>query len=102
MSETKITPEEEHLLLVGAFKDFLRVGSFTFPEWSGMSVPQKAALAVAAEEVELERALLLARALTSEDEQLRLFSKIDGGDRFVGSKLVNAVFNFVSRKGVAG
>lgn len=80
-------------------KDFLRAnGSFTWKEWCGMDVADRAAVIEAAEQLDVERVSLLAIALGQEGGLERVASKIDGGDSLVRNGLLRHVANALVRK----
>lgn len=83
--------DDDMLASVELVKGFLRVGQFTWPEWLGFDDEARAVILQASEELEGERAALLAVAITTEDGPARALSLSDGGDMLVGNALARAV-----------
>jgi hypothetical protein len=89
MSDEAELPEA--LATVEFTKNFLRVGHFTWNEWVAMDDESRAVVIQAGNELEGERAALIAMAITTEDGAARALSLSDGGDTLVSNALARAV-----------
>lgn len=81
----------EPLAAVEFTKNFLRVGHFTWAEWAAMDDESRAVVIQASQELEGERAALVAMAITTEDGVARALSLSDDGDALVSNALARAV-----------
>lgn len=79
-------------------KNFLRCrGTILWNQWEDMDPATKALFIEAGEQLEVERASLLAVALSGPEGAARVYSKVDGGDALVKSSLLAAVGRAVER-----
>lgn len=95
-----MSDEKDTTALVENAKAFLRCGgSITWKEWTNTDVQDKALLIEAAEQLDIERATLLAVALRSEAGAELVFSRIDAGDALVRGSLMRKLGEVISRRG---
>jgi hypothetical protein len=66
--------------LVEHFSAFLKVGRISFSEWDKLGRREKLAMAIAADRVRLEEAILFGSATFGPDAVAEMASRIDGGD----------------------
>ena len=81
----------EPLATVEFTKSFLRVGHFTWNEWVAMDDESRAVVVQASQELEGERAALIAMAITTEEGVARALSLSDDGDALVSNALARHV-----------
>jgi hypothetical protein len=79
-------------------KNFLRAnGVFTWDQWQQTDAQNKAIIVEAAEQLDVERAALLAVALSSDAGVERVMTKLDNGDALVRRGLVDSVAKALTR-----
>ncbi len=100
-SKPRELDEDELLLLVEDFKNFLRVGRVEYSDWDGLGLQAKAALTKAARELEAESIVKLAGALSSRRGLLRLAAEFDGGESFVEGELAEGLRSVLRKRGIA-
>lgn len=79
----KLSAEDEALYreaLVEHFSAFLKVGRISFSEWDRLGRREKLAMAIAADRLRIENAVLAGIASHGPDAAAELASQYDGGD----------------------
>lgn len=98
--ERKLT-DEQLVLLVQDFKNFLRVGRVEYSDWAGLTLQVKAALTSAAKELEAEYIVKLVTSMTSRKALLRLAADFDGGESYIEGELAEGIRSVLRRRNQA-
>ncbi len=89
--------DENTLLLVEELKNFLRVAhAVSYEEWSELPDNVKAGLVAASKELDAERILLMAQALSGPDGLMKTTAALDGGDAWIDHSLKGAIKAFLA------
>lgn len=90
--------DKDVLAAIEDAKGFLRCGGvITWEDWCKTEADSKAVLIEAAEELDAERAAMLAMAMSGVKGAARVYAKVDGGDGFVRASMLEAVGRAVER-----
>jgi len=84
--------------LIDHYEAFLRVGRLSFAEWDGLDLHDQAALLVAQKRIDIERAIMTAKAMEGPEAIASLMREVDGGTEHVRVVVTKAVHRWVAAK----
>lgn len=84
--------------LVDHYEAFLRVGRLSFAEWDGLDLADQAALLLAQKRIDLERAIMVAKAMEGPESIAFMMREVDAGAAQVRVAVHKAVDRWVTKK----